>query len=233
MLGLEAWYMDIPVVTRSYLTAAFLTTAACLLEFIYPLDIYYNYVMIFKEGEWWRLATNFMYFGSDGLDFLFHMFFLSRYCRLLEEGLFRGRPADFVWMLLLGASLMTCAAPFVNIQFMGSALAFMMVYVWARQRDNADISMRFLGLFEFTAPYLPWVLLIFSMLLGSSPTIDLLGICVGHVYYFFTQVYPIITGRSLLKTPLVFTRLIDHYVAHAGAYWASFAAVLSFFWIAL
>ena len=51
----------------------------------------------------WRLFTNFFFFGPIGLDFLFHMFFLVRYCRLLEEGSFRGRTADFVAMLLFGA----------------------------------------------------------------------------------------------------------------------------------
>jgi Derlin-2/3 len=31
------------------------------------------------------------------------MFFLARYCRLLEEGSFRGRTADFFYMLVFGA----------------------------------------------------------------------------------------------------------------------------------
>ena len=33
---------------------------------------------------------------------MFHMFFLLKYCKSLEEGSFRGRSADFMWMLLLG-----------------------------------------------------------------------------------------------------------------------------------
>jgi len=60
---------------------------------------------------------------------VFHMFFLARYCRLLEEGTFRGRSADFFYMLLFGAMLLNCVAPFINIQFLGSSLTFMMVYV--------------------------------------------------------------------------------------------------------
>ena len=38
-----------------------------------------------------------------GLDFVFHIFFLVKYSKALEEGTFRGRSADFLWMLLLGA----------------------------------------------------------------------------------------------------------------------------------
>lgn len=39
-----------------------------------------------------------------GLDFVFHMFFLIKYSKALEEGSFRGRSADFLWMLIFGAS---------------------------------------------------------------------------------------------------------------------------------
>lgn len=61
--------------------------------------------------------------------------------------------------------------------------------------------MSFLGLFTFTAPYLPWVILGFGVLLGQSPIYDLLGVVVGHLYYFLEDVYPEVSGRKLLKTP--------------------------------
>jgi hypothetical protein len=99
------------------------------------------------------------------------MFFLIKYSKALEEGCFRGRSADFLYMLIFGAppalcssprprrgrallpapapceasgearpappdarrapraggTLLTVIAPFVNIQFLGSSLTFMMV----------------------------------------------------------------------------------------------------------
>merc|ERR1712190_632955 len=142
-----------------------------------------------------------------GLDFLFHMFFLARYCRMLEEGSFRGRTADFFFMLLFGATLLTCCAPFVNVQFLGSSLTFMMVYVWGRR--NQYVNMSFLGLFNFTAPYLPWVLAIFSVVLGSSPVVDVIGMIAGHLYYFLEDIYPAIRGRRLLKTPGILKVIFD------------------------
>jgi hypothetical protein len=129
---LEQWYRSMPVVTRSYLTLSFLTTAGCALELISPFSVYYNSHLIFRKYQVWRLFTNFFFFGSLGMDFVFHMFFLSRYCRLLEEGTFRGRSADFFYMLLFGSALLSCVAPFINIQFLGASLTFMMVYVWGR-----------------------------------------------------------------------------------------------------
>jgi len=158
--------------------------------------------LIFYKFQVWRLLTNFFFFGARfSLDFLFHMFFLVRYSRSLEEGSFRGRTADFFYMIFLGATIMTIVAPFVNLHFLGSSLAFMMVYLWGRRNPNAH--MHFLGLFSFTAPYLPWVLLTFSALLGNDVIVDIIGIAVGHFYYFMEDVYPrMIPNRTrLLKTP--------------------------------
>ena len=106
--------------------------------------------------------------------------------------------------------MLTCCAPFVNIQFLGSSLTFMMVratvfysvlqpsrpykasqwqsheaadrhgvqvYVWARRHQYVTLS--FLGIFTFSAPYLPWVLLAFSVVLRSSPVVDLMGMLAG------------------------------------------------------
>lgn len=72
------------------------------------------------------------------LDFLFHMFFLARYCKLLEENSFRGRTADFFYMLLFGATVLTAivvgggmipylSASFAKIIFLSNSLTFMMV----------------------------------------------------------------------------------------------------------
>ena len=101
------WYLEIPIVSRTYLTASFITTAACALELVSPFSLYFNFKLIFHEGEVWRLITNFLFFGKFSLEFVFHMYFLMRYCRLLEENSFRGRKSDFVFMLLLSALFMT------------------------------------------------------------------------------------------------------------------------------
>lgn len=185
-----SWYMEIPVVSRLYFTGAFLTTAACAVDIISPFSLYFNWDLIFSQGQVWRLVTTYLFFGMFSIDFLFHMYFLVRYCRLLEEGDFRGRTANFIMMLTFGITMMTLVAPFVSVHFLGSSLTFMMVYVWGRR--NEDIKMSFLGVFTFTAPYLPWVMLTFSVILGNPVTMDIIGILVGHTYYFLEYVYPVV-----------------------------------------
>ena len=74
------------------------------------------YHFIFSLHQIWRLVTTFLFFGNFSIDFLFHMYFLVRYCRLLEEGSFRGRTTDYIYMVLLGAGIMTVIFSFVNFK---------------------------------------------------------------------------------------------------------------------
>ena len=84
----------------------------------------------------------------------------------------------------------------------------MLVYVWSRR--NPMIRMNFFGLLIFRAPYLPWVLLVFSFLLGKSITVELLGMAVGHFYYFLEDVFPTRSGGiRVLKTPRFLTAILD------------------------
>lgn len=87
--------------------------------------------------------------------------------------------------------------------FLGQSLIFMMVYLWGRR--NPNVHLNFLGLFNFNAPYLPWVLLLFSFVNNSFPKGDLIGICVGHLYYFMDDVYPITshTNKHYLRAPAI------------------------------
>jgi Derlin-2/3 len=70
------------------------------------------------------------------------MYFLVRYSRMLEEGDFRGRPANYVWMLIFGCCSISAVATFVNVHFLGSALTFMMSYVWGRRNEDVRVSLR-------------------------------------------------------------------------------------------
>ncbi|WVY93118.1 hypothetical protein V8G54_032206 [Vigna mungo] len=256
--AVEEWYKQMPVITRSYLTAAVVTTIGCsldvtnslLTDFVFggvvdnfslspvlessiggeaisvlasgykfllissnnkPLVKFYGAVLsVLNEYCHLPAAPAYCCLCHHDLDFLFHMFFLARYCKLLEENSFRGRTADFFYMLLFGATVLTgivllggmipyLSESFAKIIFLSNSLTFMMVYVWSKQ--NPFIHMSFLGLFTFTAAYLPWVLLGFSVLVGASAWVDLLGMIAGHAYYFLEDVYPRMTGRRPLKTP--------------------------------
>ena len=212
-----AWYMSIPVVSRVYLTAALAVTSACFMDWVSPLTLYFNYDLVFRKGQYWRLLSSFLFFGNFSLDFLFHMYFVTRYCRMLEEGRFRGKTADFIFMILFGIVAMIFTAivceNFSKIKFLGHSLSFMMVYVWGRGRENANVRLSLLGLYTFNAPYLPWVLLMFSLFLGNPIETDFLGIIIGHIYYFFDYIYPQVAEvRGWRYKKIMVAPYILHYI---------------------
>jgi Derlin-2/3 len=145
---------------------------------------------------------------------------------LLEEGDFRGRTANFVLMLSFGIVAMTLVASYTDVPFLGSALTFMMIYVWGRR--NEDVKMSFLGFFTFHAPYLPFVMLGFSVLLGNPVKADLIGILVGHCYYFLEYVFPVLAEvrgwpvKRLMEPPVMLHWLCGSYEEgqhlHEGAW---------------
>lgn len=72
--------------------------------------------------------------------------------------------------------------------------------------------MSLLGLFVFPAAYLPCVLIGFSFgMNGRVPAADLVGLVVGHIFYFLEDVWPdnpASGGRHWLACPSVVRRLL-------------------------
>lgn len=63
----------------------------------------------------------------------------------------------------------------------------------------------------FPAPYLPWVLMAFSLVVYQTvPKDEILGVAVGHVWYFFNDVYPTLHGgHRPLDPPMWWRRLFE------------------------
>uniref|UniRef100_A0A182JGD2 Derlin n=1 Tax=Anopheles atroparvus TaxID=41427 RepID=A0A182JGD2_ANOAO len=201
-------YLQIPIVTRVYSTACIITTLSVHLDIVTPFQLYFNPKLILEHYQLWRICTTFLFFGTFGFNFLFNMIFTFRYCRMLEENSFRGRSSDFVTMFMFGGTVLVILALFVNLLFLGQAFTIMLVYVWSRR--NPFVRMNFFGVLNFQAPYLPWVLLGFSVLIGNTIWVDLIGIVVGHLYYFLEDVLPNQPGgMKLLKTPRILKLLFD------------------------
>ncbi len=117
----------------------------------------------------------------------------------------------------------------MNLLFLGHAFTIMLVYVWSRR--NPYVRMNFFGLLNFQAPYLPWVLLGFSLLLGNAILVDLMGIAVGHIYYFLEDVFPNQPGGfRVLETPRFMYYFII-YLLILLLYFLLFQTINSFYFI--
>lgn len=68
---------------------------------------------------------------------------------------------------------------------------------------NQDQIVQFWFGTQFKARYLPWVLFGVNFVLGGGGHTELLGIIVGHLYYFVTIRYPQDQGITLVETPQI------------------------------
>ena len=157
--------------------------------------------------QYWRLITTFIYFGPLSLNLLFHIFFIQRYARMLEES--AASVAHFSWLLAYSATTLLAIAPMFSQAFLGTTLSSTLVYIWSRR--NPDIRLSFLGLLTFKAPWLPWVLIAFNVVLHSHwPKDELCGIVVGHIWYFFNDIYPSThNGHRPMDPPRWWIRLFE------------------------
>lgn len=74
------------------------------------------------------------------------------------------------------------------------------LYIWCQL--NKDVIVNFWFGTRFKAMYLPWVLLGFNMILSGGGLLEIIGILVGHLYFFLKFKYPEeLRGPSLLQTP--------------------------------
>ena len=68
----------------------------------------------------------------------------------------------------------------------------------------SDVIVQFFFGVKLQAQYLPWVLCLFNMIVKGGGMIELIGIFVGHVYYFLKFRYSQeFGGPNLLETPQV------------------------------
>ncbi len=227
MSFIEEWYANMPIVTKAYMTAAVCTTLAIHLELVNLLLLYLNFGLVYDRLELWRLFTNFLFFGHFGLSFFFHMLFMVRHSTMLEESSYRGKSSGMAWLYLVCGGLLLLVdwlcwlAPVPALaastpMFLGPSLAMSVVYVWARR--NPNMRMNLLGFLNFNAPWLPWVIIGLESLVSQHVNwFDIVGVGVGHVYYFLHDVYPALSDRHLLATPKLLEALLDAPVPHAAA----------------
>jgi len=197
----EQWFKTMPIITKTWFVTSLVATALISFQFMSPWWLYLDLDLVFRKFQLWRLVTCFIFFGKFSLNFVFAMFLMVRYTRMLEETKFIGNrgTAEMIFMMIFGASVMIFISwLWGGLPFLSSALVFMLLYYWSRTDPYRPVV--FWG-FTFQAWQFPFVMVVVSVLIGASPLLDLIGIVVGHLYHYLMDIVPKIYGRTLLKCP--------------------------------
>lgn len=101
-------------------------------------------------------------------------------------------------MILFSMFVLLIIGYYFDIFILSEPILYVIMYVWSRKEP--DTMSNIFG-FKFKSIYLPWVYVGIRMLMGGSVIGPLVGIAVGHLYYFLIEVLPLTHGYNLIHTP--------------------------------
>lgn len=92
---------------------------------------------------------------------------------------------------------------------LGMCLSSCITYIWTRKNPHTHVQL--LGCVVFPAFYLPFIVPMFSMLSDKKvPREDIMGIVVGHVFYYFKFLWPKFRSDFLI-TPVWLKKVFNDY----------------------
>lgn len=102
--------------------------------------------------------------------------------------MFNGKTADYLFCLTFNwvASCLLCYG--MGIYFLMDPMVMSVLYIWFQV--NKDTTVQFWFGTQFKAYLLPWILLLFNMIITGGFLTDLAGIIIGHLYFFVMHIYP-------------------------------------------
>lgn len=199
---------SMPPVTRWLALSIAVTTLLVYTDMVSPYSLFYSPLFL-RKLEVWRVVTSFLYFGKPTLDVFMHIVFLYRYSRMLEEGCIN--TSEYFWLVIVVCSILFGISNLYGIPTLAAAFSATITYIWTKRNPRAIVQI--FGFISFPAFYLPFILPGFMLLTRRSISLDdILGIGVGHLFYYFKDVYPR-WGRAVLATPCWIKRLFGEHPA--------------------
>ena len=160
------------------------------LGFVSEHQLFFSTYYVFRKHQYWRIVTSFMYFGKIGLIFAIRILELIRFASDLEAHTFGPtRRAQYAWFLLCSSLSLLLVGSLLSIRFMSYPLSWILTYIWSRKSRHMRVS--FLGVVTITAPYYPFIELLFTLVQSNLEFKDIaVGLLLGHLYYFLEELWP-------------------------------------------
>ena len=186
-----------PPITRALVIASLLLTLLTHLEIVSGFKFFFNLGLIAWELQIWRLVTHLLFFGELGIHTFFRLLLFYRFSKHLETSSFGSDSIAYFWFLVYGATLINGAAWLTGHFHLADSLMTMIMYYWSRK--NQDMMLQVFGIIPVRAPYITWFFMVIEYLIGDFVVKDLIGIIVGHVYFYYVDIYPRMGTGSKLR----------------------------------
>ncbi|CAK8682423.1 unnamed protein product [Clavelina lepadiformis] len=202
------WYRSIPQISKYWFTASVVVPLAARFGVFSGWWLILDFYQFINKFQIWRPVTAAVFYPitpMTGFHYLITLYLLYSYSTRLETGIFSGRTADYLFLILFNWVTAVLLALALDIKILFEMLVFSVLYIWCQVNRDQIVSFWF-GT-RFKAAYLPWVLFAFNMIIRGGGMNELFGIFIGHMYFFLKFKYPIdFGGRSFLETPQILYR---------------------------
>ena len=189
-------------ITRTILFSAVALMILAQMKIVDPIDLFYDFDLIKENKQYYRFLTSILYFGSLDINTIMRIYGFVNFASLVESALFCGKPANYMMFLLFTATLSFISAAFTNEIFFGSTLASVCFYYFSKHFSKQSIQL--LG-FPIAVPasVVPYIYVVLAYVRGGARAMipDVLGIVIGHLYYYIHDVLAIRFGTSYLEAP--------------------------------
>ncbi|ORC85997.1 uncharacterized protein TM35_000311830 [Trypanosoma theileri] len=200
----ETWLKNLPPITQYVLGIAVLLTVISSFEVI-DIERLLLTQKVITRMELWRPFTSAFFLGKFSFNWPFSLAILVMYSNYNEKFDYDGKSGDYLWMWLFMITAVTVLGLLIPLYITSSALMMGLCWVFCKRHPEMRMT---LFVFEFRANTFPWVLLVFHVIMGGGFVEDIVGIIIGHLYYFVKDILPETQGVQLLQTPAWFLRYV-------------------------
>jgi len=215
MSDISTFFNSLPFFTKYWFTLSIAVPLLGRFGLLNPAFLILEYNAFIHRFQIWRPITALFFYPlgpNTAFSYMLNLYFLYNYSVRLETGLFNGRPADYLFLLLFNWATLVVTSLAFNIWMLMEPMILSVLYIWCQ--INKDTIVNFWFGSQFRAIYLPWVLFGFNFILRGGGFEELIGILIGHLYYFLMYSYPLEYGGStLLQTPQI---LYDYFPSRSN-----------------
>jgi len=161
-----------------------------------------------------KVFPSLFYHGKFSMNLVMEIFFFGMLAGRLEETRKGANYWNYLWMLFYifsACNVLEYIISWNSYYILANSFCMALYYIFSKENPQEQIFIMFV--FSVKATYFPWAITLINFLSGGSVWSDLLGIGVGHSYYFLTEVCQLKYRKNYLKTPFWWIQLCNwvHY----------------------
>ncbi|KAH9593149.1 Derlin [Trypanosoma melophagium] len=192
---------NIPPVTGTLLLLSVASVVLVSSALVHPLQLVFSSTLVFQEKQYWRLITNFFFFGRVNLESIMELHWLYLVSSSTEQQYFRWRKLDYCLTIMTGMLLLLAirSLGIIESPYLSFVFCRALTYLFCRLFPEQEVGL--FAILILPVRLLPVVFLVIGAILDDTRGIkaDIIANLVGHVLWYMLEIFPRITKLHPLR----------------------------------